>query len=54
MNSSRDKQNGISPEKTRIFPRNRNFKRETESPLMATQNNANMTNYMKAKIYETQ
>ena len=46
--------NNISHAKTWTWPRKGNFKRETESLLIAAQNNAVRTNYIKARIDETQ
>ena len=46
--------NNISHEKTRTWLRKGNFKRETESLLIATQNNTKRTNHIKAKIDKTQ
>ena len=44
----------ISHKKTWTKLRNRNFVRETESLFIAAQNNATRTDYIKAKIYQTQ
>ena len=44
----------ISHEKTWIWPRKENFKRKTESLLIAAQNNTISTSYVKAKIDTTQ
>ena len=46
--------NNISYKKTRIWLRKGNFKRETESLLIAAQNNAIRTNHIKARIDKTQ
>ena len=46
--------NNISHDKTWTWLRKGNFKRETESHLMAAQNNAIRTNYIKARIDKTQ
>ena len=46
--------NSISHDKTRSWLRKGNFKRETESLLMAAQNSAIRTNYIKARIDKTQ
>ena len=46
--------NIISLEKTRTRLRKGNFKRETESPLIAAQNNAVRTNHIKARIDKPQ
>ena len=46
--------NNISHQKTWTGLRKGNFKRETESLLMIAQNNAIRTNYIKARIDETQ
>ena len=46
--------NNISHEKTWMWLREGNFKRETESLLIATQNNAMRTNHIKARIDNTQ
>ena len=46
--------NNISHEKTWTWPRIGNFKRETESLLIAAQNNAIRTNHIKARIDKTQ
>ena len=46
--------NNISLEKTWIWPRIGNFKRETESLQIATQNNAIKTNHIKATLDKTQ
>ena len=46
--------NNISHDKTWTGLRKGNFKRETESLLMAAQNNAIRTNYIKARIDKTQ
>ena len=46
--------NNISHEKTSTWIRKGNFKRETESLLMAAQNNAIRTNHIKARINKTQ
>ena len=43
-----------SHEKTWMWLRKKNLKRETESLLIAAQNNAIRTNYIKARIDETQ
>ena len=43
-----------SHEKTGTWLRKGNFKRETESLLIATQNNAIKTNHIKAQIDKTQ
>ena len=45
--------NNISHEKTRAWLRKGNFKRETESLLIAAQNNAVRNNHSKARIDET-
>ena len=45
--------NNISHEKTWTWQRKGNFKRETESLLIAAQNNAIRTNYTKARIDKT-
>ena len=42
--------NNISPEKTWTWLRKGNFKRETESLLIATQNNTQRTNHINARI----
>ena len=44
----------ILPEKTWMQPRKGNLKRETESLLIAAQNNAIRANYIKARIGKTQ
>ena len=44
----------ISHEKTLTWLRKGNLKRETESILIAAQNNAILTNYIKSRIYKTQ
>ena len=44
----------IANVKTRIRLRKGNLKRETESLLIAVENNAIKANYIKAKIYNTQ
>ena len=44
----------ISHDKTWRWPRKGNFKRETESPLIAAQDNAVRTNHIKARIDKTQ
>ena len=44
----------IAHDKTWTWLRKGNFKRETESPLIAAQNNAVRTNHIKARIYKTQ
>ena len=44
----------ISHEKTWTWLRKGNLKRETEALLIAAQNNAIRTNYLKTKIYKTQ
>ena len=44
----------ISHKKTWMWPRNRNFKRETESLLIAAQNNAIKANLIKVRIDKTQ
>ena len=44
----------ISPEETWTWLRKGNLKRETESLLIAAQNNAIRTNYVKARIDKTQ
>ena len=46
--------NDISHEKTWTWLRKGNFKRETESLLIAPQNNAIRTNQIKARIDKTQ
>ena len=46
--------NNISHDKTWTWLRKRNFKRETESFLIAAQNNAVRTNHIKARIDKTQ
>ena len=46
--------NDISHEKTWTWLRKGNFIRETESLLIAAQNNAKRTNHIKAKIGKTQ
>ena len=46
--------NNISRDKTLTWLRKGNFKRETESPLIAAQNNAIRTNQIKARIDKTQ
>ena len=46
--------NNISHEKTWTWSRKGNFKRETESLLIAAQNNATRTNHIKARIEKTQ
>ena len=46
--------NNISHNKTRSWLRKGNFKRKTESLLIATQNNAVRTNHIKARIDKTQ
>ena len=46
--------NNISHDKTWTWLRKGNFKRETESFLMAAQNSAIRTNHMKARIDKTQ
>ena len=46
--------NNISHEKTWTWLRKGHFKRETESLLIATQNNAIRTNHIKARIDKTQ
>ena len=46
--------NDIWREKTRTLLRKRNFKRETESLLIAARNNAIRTNQIKARIDKTQ
>ena len=46
--------NNISHDKTWTWLRKGSFKRETESLLIAAQNNAIRTNHIKAKIYKTQ
>ena len=46
--------NNISHDKTWTWLRKGNFKRETESLLMAAQNNAIRTNHIKARIDKTQ
>ena len=46
--------NNISHEKTWTWLRKGNFKRETESLLIAAQNNAIRTNHIKARIDKTQ
>ena len=46
--------NNISHHKTWTWLRKENFKRETESLLMAAQNSAIRTNHMKARIDKTQ
>ena len=45
--------NDISLDKTSSWLRKRNFKREKESLLIATQNNAVRTNHIKARIDKT-
>ena len=46
--------NNISHGKTCTWLRKRNFKRETESLLMAAQNSAIKTNHIKVRIDKTQ
>ena len=46
--------NNISHEKTWMWLRKGNFKRETESLLIAAQNNTVRTNHIKARIDKTQ
>ena len=46
--------NNISHDKTWTWLRKRNFKRETESPRIAAQDNAVRTNNIKARIDKTQ
>ena len=46
--------NNISNEKTWMWLRKGNFKRETESLLIAAENNAIRTNHIKARIDKTQ
>ena len=46
--------NNISHDKTWTWLRKGNFKRETESLLMAAQNSARRTNHIKARIDKTQ
>ena len=46
--------NNISQDKTRTCLRKGNFKRETESLLIAAQNNAIRTNHIRARIDKTQ
>ena len=46
--------NNISHDKTWIWPRKGNFKRKTESLLIAAQNNAVRTNHINARIDKTQ
>ena len=46
--------NNISHDKTWTWLRKGNFKRETESLLIAAQNNAVRTNHIKARIDKTQ
>ena len=46
--------NNISHEKTWTWLRKENFKRETESLLIATQNNAVRSNHIKARIDKIQ
>ena len=46
--------NNISHEKTWTWLRKGNFQRETESLLIAAQNNAIRTNHIKARISKTQ
>ena len=46
--------NKILHDKTRTWLRKGNFKRETESLLIATQNNAVRTNHIKVRIEKTQ
>ena len=46
--------NNISHDKTWSWLRKGNFKRETDSLLMAAQNNAIRTNHIKARIDKTQ
>ena len=46
--------NNISNDKTWTWLRKESFKRETESLLMAVQNNAIKTNHIKARIDKTQ
>ncbi len=46
--------NTISLQKTCTWLRKRNFKRETESLLIAVQNNAVRTNHIKARIDKSQ
>ena len=46
--------NNISHDKTWTWLRKGNFKRETESLLIAAQNNAVRTNHIKARINRTQ
>ena len=44
----------ISHEKTWMWVRKGNLKRETESLLIAAQNNTTGTDHIKARIYKTQ
>ena len=46
--------NNISHQKTWTWLRKGNFKRETESPQIAAQDNAIRTNHIKARIDKTQ
>ena len=46
--------NNISPQKTWTWLRKRNLKRETESLLIAAQNNTIRTNHIKVRIDKTQ
>ena len=46
--------NNILRDKTRTWLRKGNFKRETESLLMAAQNSAIETNHIKARMEKTQ
>ena len=46
--------NNISHDKTWTWLREGNFKRETESLQISTQNNAVRTNHIKARIDKTQ
>ena len=46
--------NNISHDKTWTWPRKGNFKRETESLLMAVQNSTIRTNHIKVRIDKTQ
>ena len=50
----REEKIGISHEKTRTWLRKGNFKRETESLLIAAQDNHVRTNHIKARIDKTQ
>ena len=54
MDISSNKQAKISPEKIWTWVRKGKLKRETESFLIAAQNNAKRTNYIKAKVEKLQ